>query len=96
MQTKLFATLYFLYYLGGDKVNRLLELRKQKKLTQREIAQKLHIHLSTYRAYESGKRPIPLTILVYLAFFYDVSTDYIIGFSDTPEHHEWRIFPPQV
>lgn len=77
-------------------MKRLLELRKQKKLTQREVAQELHIHISKYRAYESGKRPIPITILVHLAFFYDVSTDYIIGFSDTPEHHEWRIFPPYV
>ena len=77
-------------------MKRLLELRKQKKLTQREVAQELHIHISKYRAYDSGKRPIPITILVHLAFFYDVSTDYIIGFSDTPEHHEWRIFPPYV
>ena len=75
-------------------MNRLLELRIQRTLTQQEVAQKLHIPPSRYSAYESGKRPSPAPVLVHLAFFYDVSTDYIIGFSDTPEHHEWRIDPP--
>ena len=71
-------------------MNRLAELRKGKHITQQEIAQELHIHLSRYRAYELEKRPISYPVLVQLAFYYDVSVDYIIGFSDTPEHHKWR------
>jgi len=54
-------------------------LRKQKKITQVDLARQLHISQPTYAGYENGHREPGTTILTELADFYDVSLDYISG-----------------
>lgn len=61
---------------------RIKDLREDNDLTQREVADFLHIRQNTYSQYESGKRQIPLNFLVMLADFYKTSTDYILGLTD--------------
>ena len=68
-------------------MKRLLELRKEKQLSQREVAQALQIHPHTYASYESGKHRIPLDTLVKLAIFFDTSVDYILELTDAQEYH---------
>ncbi len=58
---------------------RIKELRISNNLTQKEISQHLEISLSQYSLYESGKRNIPIHLLIKLARFYNTSIDYIIG-----------------
>lgn len=41
-------------------MNRIKELREEKKLTQSELAEKLNITQSTIHNYESGKRDVGL------------------------------------
>lgn len=61
---------------------RLRTIRKQRKLTQRELASKLNMSQSTIALYETGDRkPDPDTINK-IADFFDVSTDYLLGRSD--------------
>lgn len=58
---------------------RLTELRKEKKLTQTEIAEKLHMSRSTYAQYEVDRRVPEYATLEKIADFFDVSIDYVVG-----------------
>ncbi len=62
---------------------RLRELREEQYLTQRQIAEHLHIGQNTYSQYENGIRQIPIPLLIRLARFYSVSCDYLLGITDT-------------
>ena len=64
---------------------KIRDLREDRDLTQKEIAEYLHIKQNTYSQYENGQRQIPLECLVALAKFYKTSTDYILGLTDNPE-----------
>ena len=61
---------------------RLKDLREDHDLTQRKLAQMMHISQNTYSQYENGVRQLPLDALVKLAVFFDTSTDYILGITD--------------
>lgn len=61
---------------------RLKDIREDKDITQREIAQHLHIKQNTYSQYENGNRALPIEILIKLSAFFETSTDYILGLTD--------------
>ena len=61
---------------------RIRDLREDSDLTQQQIADYLHIRQNTYCQYETGNRQIPLTLLIALAYFYNTSTDYLLGITD--------------
>ena len=63
---------------------RLKDIREDRDITQKEIADYLHIKQNTYSQYESGKRQLPIEALIALADYYHVSTDYLLGVSDIP------------
>ena len=72
----------------------LIKLRKDLKLTQSEIAEKIGITQSGYSAYEKGKSYPEATILIKLADFFQVSTDLIlersyngINFGELRDYH---------
>ena len=67
-----------LQVLGG----RLRELRKEKKLKQRELAALLGVTEVHYRRVEAVKINIPTLTLCTLADYYGVTTDYLLGRSD--------------
>ena len=58
---------------------RIKDLRIDNDLYQKQIANLLKITRQQYGLYESGKRDIPIDLLIKLADFYNVSTDYILG-----------------
>lgn len=64
---------------------RIRDLREDSDLTQRQIAEKLHIKQSTYSQYENGQRQIPVESLIKLAKFYNTSVDYILELTDIYE-----------
>ena len=59
--------------------NRLRDLREDSDLKQRDLAQMLNIHQTTYSDYELERANIPLAVLHTLADFYHVSIDYLLG-----------------
>ena len=61
---------------------RIKDLREDNDLTQKEIAEYLHIKQNTYSQYESGQRQLPIECLIALAKYYKTSTDYILGLTD--------------
>ncbi len=61
---------------------RLRDLREDLDLTQKELAEFLHIKQNTYSQYENGQRQLPIDVLIKLAKYYNVATDYILGLTD--------------
>ena len=57
----------------------LKELRKDKGITQKEMAERMGISQSSYSEYENGIRKMPFAMLDFLADTLDTSTDYILG-----------------
>ena len=64
---------------------RIRDLREDRDLTQKEIANYLHIKQNTYSQYENGQRQIPISFLISLAKYYNTSTDYILGLTNNPK-----------
>lgn len=58
---------------------RLKDLREDKDLLQKEIADILNTSQTVYSRYERGFQTIPVQHLIKLADFYNTSTDYILG-----------------
>ncbi len=58
---------------------RIKDLREDNDLKQRNIAEILNIHQTTYSDYELGNLNIPVSVLWRLADFYDTSIDYLVG-----------------
>lgn len=61
---------------------RIKELREENGLTQQAVADYLNVKQNTYSQYENGKRQLSVDVLIKLAKFYKVSTDYILGLED--------------
>ena len=61
---------------------RLRDLREDRDLTQKALAEYLHISQNTYSQYETGKRQIPIEVLIRLAVYFGTSTDYLLGLTD--------------
>ena len=64
---------------------RIRDLREDHDLTQKEVAGLLGIQQTVYSRYERGFQNIPLEHLLFLADYYQVSTDYILGRTNYPE-----------
>ena len=60
-------------------INRLKEIREDKDLYQKDVADFLKIKQQQYSEYEIGKRLIPINYLSELADFYDTSIHYLLG-----------------
>lgn len=61
---------------------RLRDLREDKDLTQKQIAEMLGMSQTGYSKYETGENDIPTQILLKLADFYGTTTDYLLGRND--------------
>ena len=61
---------------------RIRDLREDKDLKQKEIAEYLVCDQSLYSKYEREERELPLRCAVLLAEFYHVSVDYLLGLTD--------------
>ena len=66
------------------KFERMRDLREDLDKTQQEVASFLGMQRSVYRRYEGGERETPAWVVVKLADYYKVSTDYLLGRTDDP------------
>lgn len=62
---------------------RIKDLREDKDIKQDTIAKILGTTQSYYSQYELGKRQLLINHLIKLCVYYDVSADYILGFTNT-------------
>ena len=61
---------------------RLKPLRKSKHLTQKEMSDFLGCTEQHYQKIEYGKVNLPSTTLIFLADYFGVTTDYLLGRSE--------------
>ena len=61
-------------------------LRKEKKLTQAEVATEVDLSARGYQDLELGAKP-RYDALLHIADFYDVSVDWLMGRTDNPHAH---------
>jgi len=62
--------------------NNLIELRHEKDLTQKQLAEKTGLSLSIIRKWETGDREPSGKALIILSKFFEVTTDYLLGLED--------------
>ena len=63
---------------------RVKKLRKNRKLSQQELAEVLGLTQTTISGIESGLRTTTIEKLILLAKYFEVSTDYLLGLKDEP------------
>ena len=67
---------------------RIRDLREDRDLKQRQLADYLNCSQQVYSNYELGQRDIPTDVLIRLSRFYQVSTDYILGLTNNPKQNK--------
>ena len=73
-------------YLPGGIKERLEDLRNRRKLTLKEVAEKTGIDYSTLSRIENGNvKKVGDDVLLKLARFFGVSTDFLLGITDFPD-----------
>ncbi len=61
---------------------RLLDLRKDRGLTQKQVAEKLSVSKHTIANYETERTSPNIEMLRELSLFYNTSADYLVGVTD--------------
>ena len=72
---------------------RIRELREDRDLLQKDIAEYLHCTQVAYSRYELGTRDIPTEVLIALAKYHNASIDYILGLTDVKSAYPKSSFP---
>lgn len=61
---------------------RLKDVRDDRDLYQKQIAEYLNCRQQTYSRYETGEVEPPLQVMEKLASYYNTSVDYLMGLTD--------------
>lgn len=67
-----------MYYDQKECGRRIADLRKQKGMTQDQLAEKLNLSYSMMTKIETGFKGISIDLLIELSVLFDVSMEYII------------------
>ena len=68
-----------------EYTERIRALREDHDITQKAVADILGTSQTMYARYERGANELPIRHLITLCKFYDVSADYILGFTNKIE-----------
>ncbi len=68
---------------------RLKELRHAKGISQQDLADVLHVTQQSIYKYEAEKAEPDLDVIIGIAKYFDVSVDYLIGYTDVPIRYEY-------
>ena len=63
----------------------LRALREDHDLSQKDMANHLNIHQTTYSDYELGHLNIPIPVLKDLALYFNTSVDYLLDLTNVKE-----------
>ena len=64
------------------RFEQIRNLRIDRNLSQRQIAELLNVKQNTYSQYEIGVLNYPVDVLIKLARFYGTGVDYLLGLTD--------------
>ncbi len=70
---------------------RLRDIREDRDLSQEQIANILNMKQQQYARYEKGINEIPLSYIIELAKFYNVSIDYLTNLTDEQKPYKRKI-----
>lgn len=73
---------------------RLKTLRNQSHKSQQDVCQAINIEQSTLANYENGKRIPKIDILIKIAQYYNVTTDYLLGIQEENTIHQLSSLNP--
>lgn len=62
--------------------------REEKDIGQKELAELLHLTKGSISNYEKGKFEPDIAAIKVLANFFEVSTDYLLGYSEDPASYK--------
>lgn len=65
--------------------NILKQLREKSGKTQKQVAEELGYHTTTYARWEQELHNMKFIDVMNIAKYYNISLDYIAGFTDNPE-----------
>lgn len=84
IKTKIRSELNYNFLRSERMYRRIRDLREDCDYSQEYLARYLSCSQSAYSKIESGKRQIPVDFLIKISELYQVSTDYLLGLTDTP------------
>ncbi|MBQ7861688.1 MAG: helix-turn-helix transcriptional regulator [Clostridia bacterium] len=67
---------------------RIRDLREDRDLKQKDLADFLQCTQVCYSYYENGQRDIPTDVLIKLSEFYNTSIDFLLGQTDNPDRYK--------
>lgn len=65
--------------------DRIIQLKKEHKLRQKQAAEGIGMSVRGYQYLESGEKEPTTATLIAIATLYNVSLDYLVGRMDNPE-----------
>lgn len=65
--------------------NNIRAVRKEKKLSQVELGKAVGVSRSTIANWENGRTSPATTYILKLANFFNITTDYLLGYTPTPQ-----------
>ena len=71
-------------YLGGTTGERITDLILENKTSQATLARAVHVSEATMSRYINGTSEIPGDVLLGVARYFDVTTDFLLGATDIP------------
>lgn len=63
--------------------SRIKGLRAELNMNQEEFAKQIQVSRAAYSLYETGKREMPVDVLLKIAEYFKVSVDYLMGRTDS-------------
>lgn len=75
---------------------RMRNLREDKDLRQRQLAEYLNVSQNTYSQYENGIISLSAENAIRLAKYYDTSVDYLLGLTDEKRPYKRRKQTPEL
>ncbi|MCD7113470.1 helix-turn-helix domain-containing protein [Limosilactobacillus agrestis] len=70
---------------NNDLAIRIVDLREKKNITQTELAKKMDLDKSSMSKIENGTRKVSSDEVAKLANIFNVTTDYLLGRTPTPQ-----------
>lgn len=71
-------------YLPGTIGERIKDLLSEKKMSHAKLAKAIHISEATMSRYINGTSEIPCDVLLGIARFFNVTTDFLLGATNIP------------
>ena len=66
---------------------RIRDLREDKDMTQKNVAEYLNCSQQVYSNYELGLRDIPTAVLIALSKLHKTSVDFLLGITENPRQY---------